>query len=53
MLYYSGILIVIAFISATLGFVFLEGTAAFIMRLCFVGAAVLFVASLARRNRRR
>ena len=50
MLYYSGILIVIAFISATLGFVFLEGTAAFIMRLCFVGSAVLFVISLARRK---
>jgi uncharacterized membrane protein YtjA (UPF0391 family) len=50
MLYYTGILLAIAFISATLGFVVLEGTAAFIMRLCFVGAAVLCVISLARRK---
>jgi uncharacterized membrane protein YtjA (UPF0391 family) len=50
MLYYSGTLIAIAFISATLGFVVLEGTAAFLMRLCFIGSAVLFVISLARRK---
>ncbi len=51
MLYYSAILIGIAFMSATLGFVVLSGTASLVMRLCFVGAGVLFVISLARRKK--
>jgi uncharacterized membrane protein YtjA (UPF0391 family) len=53
MLFYSVILIAVAFIAAVLGFVVLAGTAAFVLRMCFVGAFLLFVISLARREKNR
>jgi len=53
MLFYSAILIVVAFTAAVLGFVLLGGTAAFVLRMCFVGAFLLFVISLARRKKNR
>ena len=53
MLFYSAILIVVAFITAVLGFVVLGGTAAFVLRMCFVGTFLLFVISLARRKKSR
>ena len=53
MLFYSAILIAVAFIAAVLGFVVLGGTAAFVLRMCFVGAFLLFVISLARRKKSR
>ena len=53
MLCYSAILIVVAFITAVLGFVLLAGATAFVLRLCFVGSFLLFVISLARRKKTR
>ena len=53
MLCYSAILVVVAFMTAVLGFVVLAGTAAFVLRLCFMGSMVLFAISMARRKKTR
>jgi uncharacterized membrane protein YtjA (UPF0391 family) len=53
MLYYSGFLVVAAFISAVLGFVVLSGTGAWVPRVLFVVFMVLLVISFGRRKRSR
>ena len=53
MLYYSGSLLVAAFVAAVLGFVVLSGPGAWIPRVLFMVFMVLFVISLARRSRNR
>lgn len=53
MLYYSGFLLVAAFISAVLGFGVLSGSGSWIPRVLFVVFMVLLVISFSRRERSR
>jgi len=51
MFYYSGILIVVAFVTGTLAFVGPGGTTALVMKLCFAGSFLLLAFSLGRRKK--
>ena len=53
MLYYSGFLLAVAFITGTLGFVGPGGTPALVMKICCAVSIVLFAISLARRKKAR
>jgi uncharacterized membrane protein YtjA (UPF0391 family) len=53
MLYYSGFLLAVAFITGTLGFVGPGGTPALVMKICSAVLILLFAISLARRKKAR
>lgn len=53
MLYYSGFLLMAAFVSAVLGFAVLSGTGSWIPRVLFLLFMVLLVISFRRRKRSR